>query len=225
METSIKVEATSRIANGKGPARRLRASGKLPAIVYGPGLTGTAIAMDPKNIKTVLTAPMGRNTVFTLEIDGVAQLAMVKSFDIHPMTREVEHADLYSVSLDREIDVEVPFVLVGKSKGVAAGGILQQIYRKLPVRCTPDKIPAKIEADVTSVETGQSVATKTLVLPTGVRVMLDANQTVASIVAAEIDRTEAETPAADAKGAKGKAAAKPAAAAVAAKPAAAAKKK
>jgi large subunit ribosomal protein L25 len=191
MQTTIKVDAQNRSSSGKGPARRLRASNKLPAIVYGPGKTAQSIAIDPKSVKTVLLQPMGRNTVFTLSIDGVDQLAMVKNFEHHPVTRDLLHADLYTVSLDRPVDVEVPLVLVGKSKGVAAGGILQQIFRKLPVRCTPDKIPAKLEVDITNVELHHAVATKALVLAEGVRVMLDANQTIVSVVAPEKDRGEA----------------------------------
>jgi len=196
MQTTITVEAQKRPSSGKGPARRLRAANKLPAIVYGPGKSAQAISINPKDVKTVLTQPMGRNTVFTLSIDGATQLAMVKSFEYHPVSRDLLHADFYTVTLDRAVDIEVPLVLTGKSKGVAAGGILQQIFRKLPVRCTPDKIPAKLELDITNVELHQSVPVKALALADGVRVMLDANQTIVSVVAPEKDRGEAAAAAA-----------------------------
>lgn len=224
MQTTIKVEAQKRPGSGKGPARRLRAAGKLPAIIYGPGKEAQPVAITAKDVKAVLSQPMGRNTVFTIAVDGVDQLAMVKSFEYHPVSRDLLCADLYSVSLDRAVEVEVPLVLTGKSKGVALGGVLQQIFRKLPVRCTPDKIPAKLELDITNVELHQSVASKALVLADGVRVMLDANQTIVSVVAPEKDKgadAAAAAPAADAKGGKAAPAAKDAKAA----PAAAAKKK
>jgi large subunit ribosomal protein L25 len=205
MQTNLRVEGSKRPSNGKGPARRLRAAGKLPAVLYGPGKPATSIAIQPKDVKNVLGQPTGRNTVFTLSLDGEEQLAMVRNFEYHPISRELLHADLYSVSLDRTIDIEVPFVLTGKSKGVALGGVLQQIFRKLPVRCTPDKIPAKIELDITHVDVNQSVATKALSLPEGVRVMLDPNQTIMSVVAPEKERGEpaaaAAAPAKDAKAA------------------------
>jgi large subunit ribosomal protein L25 len=204
MQTSITVEAQSRPSSGKGPARRLRAAGKLPAIVYGPGKSAQAISINPKDVKTVLSQPMGRNTVFTLSIDGATQLAMVKNFEYHPVSRELLHADLYTVTLDRTVDVEVPLVLTGKSKGVALGGILQQVFRKLPLRCTPDKIPAKLEFDITNVELRQSVPVKALALADGVRVMLDGNQTIVSVVAPDKDRGEAASAAGAAPAAAGK---------------------
>ena len=189
--TTISIQATTRVANGKGPAGRVRASGKVPAIVYGPGEKGRAISVEAKDIKSILHAPLGSNTVVTLTVDGHSQLALLKSFDHDPMTRGVVHADFYSVALDRPILVQVPFVLTGKSKGVASeGGILRQIYRSLPVITTPDKIPAKIEADVTNLGLGESLHIRELNLPAGVAVKLDANQTVVSIVAPEKD-TEA----------------------------------
>jgi large subunit ribosomal protein L25 len=230
MQTALKIEGQKRPSNGKSPARRLRAAGKLPAVVYGPGYAATSVSINPKDVKAVLSQPLGRNTVFTLSIDGVDQLAMVKSFDYHPISRELLSADLYTVSVDRAVEVEVPLVLVGKSKGVAAGGILQQIFRKLPVRCTPDKIPAKLEVDITDVELHHSLAAKALPLPAGVTVMLDANQTIVSVVAPEKDKAEA-APAAGAAAAAAPAAGKDAKAAAPAKdakaaaPAAAAAKK
>jgi large subunit ribosomal protein L25 len=221
MQTTITIEAQIRPSSGKGPARRLRAANKLPAIVYGPGRNAQPIAVNPKDVKTILSQPMGRNTVFTLSIDGAKELAMVKSFEYHPVTRALLHADFYTVTLDRTVDVEVPLVLLGKSKGVALGGILQQVYRKLPVRCTPDKIPAKIELDITNIEINQSVPVKALELADGVRVMLDPNQTIVSVVAPDKDRGEAAAAgagaAAPAKDAKAAAPAKDAKAAPAAK--------
>jgi large subunit ribosomal protein L25 len=222
MQTTLKIEAQKRPAHGKSPARRLRAAGKLPAIVYGPGKPAESISMNPKDIKAILSQPMARNTVFTLSVDGVDQLAMVKSFEYHPISRDLLHADLYTVSLDRAVDVEVPLTLVGKSKGVAAGGVLQQIYRKLPVRCTPDKIPAKLELDITNLDLHHAIATKALVLAEGVRVTLDANQTIVSVVAPEKERAEAAAPGAAAPDAKAAAPAKDAKAAAPAKDAKAA---
>lgn len=231
MQTTIKIEGQKRPSSGKSPARRLRAAGKLPAVVYGPGKTAASVAINPKDVKTVLSQPLGRNTVFTLSIDGAEQLAMVKSFEYHPISRDLLSADLYTVSLDRAVEIEVPLVLTGKSKGVALGGVLQQIYRKLPVRCTPDKIPAKLELDITNVEVNQSVATKALPLPEGVKVMLDANQTIVSVVTPEKEKADAAAaPAAGAAAAAAPAgkdakAAAPAKDAKAAAPAAAAAKK
>lgn len=202
--TTITVNATARTANGKGPAGRVRDAGKVPAIVYGPGEKGRAIAVDAKDIKAILHAPLGSNTVVTLNVGDHSQLALLKSFDHDPMTRGVVHADFYSVALDRKIIVQVPFVLTGKSKGIASeGGVLRQIFRSLPVFTTPDKIPAKIEADITNLGLGESLHVRELTLPEGVSVKLDASQTVVSIVAPEKDTEAAKAAAtpADAKAA------------------------
>ncbi|MBI5516200.1 MAG: 50S ribosomal protein L25 [Deltaproteobacteria bacterium] len=193
METTLTLNATPRDQHGKGPARRLRASGKLPAIMYGPGETARSIAVDPKDIKAILAAPLGRNTVVTVSVEGSRTLAMLKGYAYHPLTRALEHADFYTVAVGRKIIVPVPFHTTGKSKGVATqGGILRQIYRTLPVLCTPDKIPAKIEADVTALELGQALHVRDLALPEGVAVKLDAGQTVVSIVAPEKEERAAE---------------------------------
>ncbi len=216
--TTISIQASARAANGKGPAGRVRASGKVPAIVYGPGEKGRAISVEAKDIKAILHAPLGSNTVVTLTVDGHSQLALLKSFDHDPMTRGVVHADFYSVALDRKIIVQVPFVLTGKSKGVTGeGGVLRQIYRSLPVVTTPDKIPAKIEADITNLGLGESLHVRELNLPAGVAVKLDASQTVVSIVAPEKDTEAAKAAAAPDAAAAAKPAGKDAKAAPAAK--------
>lgn len=213
--TAITLEGKARTGSGKGPAGRVRARGALPAIVYGPGSPARSIEINPKDVRSILASPLGRNTLVTLSIDGQSTLALLKNYEHHPLTREVLHADFYTVTLDRPITVAVPFVLTGKSKGVATqGGILRQIFRTLPVQTTADKIPAKIEADVTALELGQSLHARELKLPGGVTVKLDPGQTVVSVVAPEKDeaRGEAAAAAAPAAGAApaGKAAAAPA---------------
>ncbi len=226
--TTITIQASTRTAGGKGPAGRVRRSGKVPAIVYGPGDKGRAIAVEAKDIKAILHSPLGGNTVVTLNVDGSAQLALLKSFDHDPITRGVVHADFYTVTLDRQITVQVPFILVGKSKGIASeGGMLRQIFRSLAVLTTPDKIPAKIELDITNLGLGESLHVRDLALPAGVTVRLDAGQTIVSIVAPEKDTEVAKegAPGADAKAAAPAAGGKAAAPAAKDAKAPAAKKK
>lgn len=219
--TTITVQASLRTGTGKGPARRTRAAGRIPAVVYGPGESGRALAVDAKAVKSILSAPLGRNTVVTLDIDGSAELALLKSYDYHPLTRALEHADFYKVTLDRKVLVQVPFHLQGRAKGVASeGGILRQIFRTLPVLATPDRIPASIDYDVTNLGLGESLHIRELTLPEGVSVKLDPAQTIVSIVAPERDPA-AEAAAEAAKAAPAAKGGKPApAAAAAAKPAA-----
>jgi large subunit ribosomal protein L25 len=103
-------------------------------------------------------------------------------YQYHPVTRELLHADFFKISMDQPVDVDVPFELTGKAAGVIVGGILRQVYRKLPLRCLPTKIPAKITHDVTALELDDHVHASDLALPEGVSVRLPPEQTVAGVV-------------------------------------------
>lgn len=212
------VTAKPRSEHGKGAARRLRSTGNVPAVAYGKDLPATSLMLAPKEILTVLKSERGQNTVLQMKVEGgTDMLVMIKHYTYHPVTRSLEHVDFVEVKLDRPVDVSVPLLANGKAVGVAAGGILRQVYRTLPVRCLPDRIPLKLETDVTALELGEHIATKDIVLPEGVEIRLPAEQTLVAVVAPDKDRTE------DVAATPGAAAAAPAAAGGKAAPAAAAK--
>ncbi len=213
------LEAKSRVAGGKSEARRLRASGFVPAIAYGKGLPSTPLAVPPKAIATILRSELGKNTLIELTFDGKKLLAMIRDFALHPVKRSLEHVDFVEVKLDRPVDVEVPLFATGKAAGVTKGGILRIVHRLVPVRCLPDRIPVKLETDVTHLELGEHIATQDLKLPEGVTVQLPAEQTLVAVVAPEKEVEEAPVP-----GAAAAAAGAAAPAAGAAAPAADAKK-
>ena len=193
---AIKVTASSREDHGKGAARRLRSEGKIPAVAYGKGMATQAVAVGPEAIKAVLASARGRNTVVHLDVDGKSDLTVLLSdYQYHPMSRSLLHADFVQIHLDQPVNVEVPLELTGKAAGIALGGTLRQVFRKLPLRCLPGLIPVKITHDVTSLGKDGHVATKDLALPEGVAVRLPPEQTVASIVT-EIMRGEDEAAAA-----------------------------
>lgn len=211
------VTANSRNETGKGAARRLRNSGRIPAVAYGKGLSAKNLSITPKDVIAVLKSERGKNTVLQMKVDGSDEiLVMIKDYTYHPVSRSLEHVDFVEVKLDRAVDVDVPLIALGKAAGVTLGGLLRQVYRTVPVRCLPDRIPLKIETDVTHLELGDAIATKDLKLPEGVEVRLAAEQTLVSVVAPEKDRSE------EAAAAPGAAAAAPAAGGAKA-PAAAAK--
>jgi large subunit ribosomal protein L25 len=219
----IKLSASKRTEQGKGPSRRLRVEGKIPAIAYGGSLAALSIAVSPKELGVALSGVHGRNSVVELDIDGSQKItAMVREYAHHPVTRAILHADFLQVDLTKPVDVEVPFKLIGKSKGVVLGGILAQVFRTLPVRCVPEKIPALIELDVTELGLNESFKASQLKLPEGVEVRLAQEQTIAVVNAPE-KKTEAEIAAEAAP--KGAPAAGAAPAAAAAAPAKAEKKK
>jgi len=219
----IKLSATTRQEAGKGPSKRLRRTGSIPAICYGKDLDALCVAISPKALLDVLKSEHGKNSVIELAVEGKGNLTvMVRDYGYHPISRDLVHADFLQVKLDQPVDVEVPVRCVGKAPGIAEGGILQQIFRKLPVRSLPERIPVVIEIDISTLGLGETVKAGTVKLPEGVTVRLPEDQTVVVVAipekaeeAAAAPGAAAAAPAAAAKGAPaaGKAAAAPAAAA------------
>lgn len=214
-----KLTAQSRPESGKGPSRRLRKTAQIPAVTYGKDVAARKISVAPKALLQVLTSPHGQNSVIELDLDGQEKLTvMVRDYAYHPISRELVHADFMAVKLDQPVDVEVPFFAIGKAKGLVKGGILQVIFRRLPVRALPEQIPVKIEVDVSDLDMGEAFKTSQIKLPEGVKARLPDDQTVVVIAAPEKGGEEEA-----AKGAPGApaAGAAPAAAAAPAKAAAA----
>ncbi|MDH5674414.1 MAG: 50S ribosomal protein L25 [Myxococcales bacterium] len=163
----------ARTQTGKGAARELRRNEKVPGVIYGPDREATSIAVSPRDVTAILEGPHRRNTLIEVELGGEKQLVLVKELQIHPVSRAILHVDFYTVSLDRPVEVKVPFSTRGRAKGVVAGADLRKHYRELPVRATPDKIPALLEVDVTAMGVGDVLKAKNLPTPEGVEVRLD----------------------------------------------------
>jgi large subunit ribosomal protein L25 len=187
----IKLDSKVRNQSGKSAARRLRREGHVPAVAYGKDLPSLRLAVHPKGLYDILKSKHGQNTVVELGIDGERKItALLRDYTVHPVTRELLHADFVEIRLDKPVDVEVPFICKGKAAGVVLGGILRQVYRRLPIRALPEQIPAVIEHDVTALNLGDHVKTSDLSLPPGVTVRLPADQTVAGVVAPEKEKPE-----------------------------------
>jgi len=211
-----------RPAGGKGEARRLRVSGKIPAVIYGSTTAPVSVSIDPIELKKAIATPHKFNTVITVKLGGEGdKLVLLKDYQLHPVSRALLHADFQEVRLDQSISVDAPVVLVGKAVGVADGGILTQIKRTIGITCLPGQIPVAVEIDVTGLKIGSSLHEKDITLPEGVKLAGNKNETLATISIPE-DAPAAAAAAAAAPAAGGKAAA-PAAGGKAAAPAAAAK--
>jgi large subunit ribosomal protein L25 len=157
-----------RDSSGKNEARRLRAAGQIPAVVYGArkeGKTpvGVPVAADPKALLRILHSETGANTLITLKLDGSESRVMVKEYQLDPVTHQLLHADFYQLAMDREIEVTVPVVVRGEPKGVKLqGGMLDFVTREVQVLCLPANIPERIEVDVTELELHQAVRLRDL---------------------------------------------------------------
>ncbi len=221
-DAMIGLDAQSRAVSGKGEARRLRASGRVPAVAYGKGLAATLLSVSPKDVLSILKSERGRNSVIQMDVEaGSKLLVMIRDYSYHPVLRALEHVDFIQVKLDQPVDVEVPLVPLGKPAGVTTGGIIRQVYRTIPVRCVPDKIPLKLEIDISHLKLNEHVSTQDLKLPDGVSVRLPPEQTIVAVVTPEKEREE--TPVEGAAAVPGAAAAPGAAGAAAGAPGDAAK--
>jgi large subunit ribosomal protein L25 len=153
------IDAVERNGRGKNEARRLRVSGRIPAVVYGVREGGRAIAVDPKMLSRILRTAQGANTLIALNLPGGGDArVLVKEYQLDPITHELLHADFYRVAMDKLIRVQVTVVPQGEPKGVKQqGGVLDIVHRQIELECLPADIPTQIEIDVTEMMVGQSI--------------------------------------------------------------------
>jgi large subunit ribosomal protein L25 len=182
----IDLSAKKRETTGKGPARRLRSSGLVPAILYGAHVKSSiTLALDNKELEKVLHTGAGGNVLVNLSLEGdkKPRMVMFKEIMRHPLTRSIEHVDLFEVLMDHKVTVEVPLHVVGKAQGLALGGIVQQEARRVKVECLPTGIPDSLDIDVTPLGIGQSLHVRDIKLTEGIKILADADMTVVSVVA------------------------------------------
>ena len=182
-EMETVVEAQPREANGKNVARRLRKSGKVPAVVYGAGKPPLSVSVDPKQIARILHSESGHNTIFDLQVDGERTKAMIVEWQYEPIKGSLLHLDLQRIAMDRRLKVQVPISLQGEAAGVKQqGGILDQVLREVEVECLPGDIPSHIDADVSDLVFGQSLRVSDLPLDRSkVKILTPADQVVAHV--------------------------------------------
>lgn len=196
-ETALVVEAREGL--GKGAARKLRAAGRIPAVLYGRGRDSLALALDPRALDRILRAS-GANTLLDLTVEGHPELkdtvALVKDLQRDPLRGAILHADLYAVDLTRTVTVDVPVHLLGRPRGLDFGGILEHTLREVALECLPRAIPEAIEVDVTALEVGDVVHVRDLALPEGVTLVTDGDLGVVHVALPQAEATPAEAAAA-----------------------------
>jgi large subunit ribosomal protein L25 len=182
----------------KNAARRVRAKGRIPAVVYGAAQPSVALEVDPKQIIKILHSDTGHNSIFDLEIDGstAKSKAMIVDWQYEPIKGSLLHIDLKRIALDKPIRVEVPIQLVGVATGVKnQGGILDQVLREIEIECLPGDIPGHIDADVTNLSFGDVLRVADLPHSDKLKFLTDEDTTVAHVTAV---KEEVVAPAADA---------------------------
>lgn len=183
-EEKSTLRAEVRGDSGKGVARKLRAKGLLPGVVYGSDVESVPLRIDQEELEEVLEGPRGVNTVFELTLDdGTShELVILRDYQVDPIRRDLIHVDLMVVSPDQEIVVTVPIKPVGRSLGEREGGKLRLIHPEVPVRCTPVTIPTSIEMDVTELGPGGAISASELAFPDGVEGDFKVDYAVARIL-------------------------------------------
>jgi len=159
------LQAEKRETRGKNEARRLRAAGRIPAVVYGAGKDkAVGIAVDPKVLLRILHSESGVNTLIGLQgIDLDGGKVLVKEYQLDPIDHRLLHADFYAVAMDKAITVTVPIVVRGEAKGVKQqGGIVDFVTRDLEIECLPGEIPEHIDVDVSELMLHQGVRVRDL---------------------------------------------------------------
>jgi large subunit ribosomal protein L25 len=157
------LQAEKRSDKGKNEARRHRAAGRLPAVVYGPVTGGgkeatVPVTVDPKALSRILHSESGANTIISLELEGATTSVLVKDFLLHPVTHALLHADFYRVAMDRKLTVTVPVTVKGEARGVKQqGGVLDFVTREFEIEVLPRDIPEHIEVDVAELLIGQGI--------------------------------------------------------------------
>jgi large subunit ribosomal protein L25 len=137
----------------KNAARRVRAAGKIPAVLYGPGYDPVAIEVDPKQIARIIFSETGHNTIFDVEVAGQkAAKAMVVDWQREPINDHLIHIDMKRIAMDKVLHVKVRVKLSGIPEGVKSGGILDQVMREVDVECLPADIPSQFNVDVSHLE-------------------------------------------------------------------------
>jgi large subunit ribosomal protein L25 len=191
------LEAVRREGRGKNEANRLRASGRIPGVVYGTASKGkapegVAVAVDPKALLRILHSDSGANTLITLRLDGGQSRVMVKEYQLDPLTHHLLHADFYQLAMDKAITVTVPVVIKGEARGVKVqGGLLDFVTRDIQVQCLPTDIPEHIDVDVTELMLHQSIRLRDLAQDPKWKPVTDADTMLVHIVMPKAEESAA----------------------------------
>ena len=195
MPENITIHAELRGASGKGVARKLRAQGKLPAVVYGRGAATVPLVVDYKELTEGMKTHAGTNVLIRLDVpespDLSGKTVMVRVLQRDPLSQNPVHADFIEVRMDEAVRVDVPLRFVGKPLGVEEGGVLQELHRVLEVECLPKDIPEFIECGVGELVIGGVLHLSEITLPAGVKATAETDLPLAHVLGA---RAEEEAP-------------------------------
>jgi large subunit ribosomal protein L25 len=205
MAKQVKLKAEPRTETGRSAARRLKARGIVPAVVYGGKEKSQPLQVSARDINTMLSHASGENILVELEISGHkgTKTALLQEVQHSPVGGDVLHVDFHAISMDEKIEANVPLEPLGIPTGVKNfGGLLDQNIRSLPVECLPRDLPDKITVDVAALNIGDAIHVRDIKLPSGVVAKVPPDLTAFSVMA-PVAEEEPVTPEAEAAAAAG----------------------
>lgn len=210
----ITLQAESRAGTGKGVARKLRAAGKVPGVVYGAGESAMAVVVGHRELAHAFTTDAGHNVLLDLQVDGKAYLTLARALQRDPLRGDILHVDFLKVDRNTAIEVDVPIHITGDAAGVREGGVVEHHLWSVHISCLPGDVPEAINADITALQLHEHLRVGDLVAPEGVTILTDPEEQVLTIATPQVLKTEAELDqpevAAPVAPAEGEAAAEPA---------------
>lgn len=200
MADAATLPAQKRDGTGKGVARKLRAAGRVPAVLYGRELEPVHLSLDAREAEHLFHAISVDNTIVELSVDGEkeAYQTLIREIQVHPLRQSLTHVDFLRIQAGVTVDVNVPLHLVGTPEGVKnSGGVLEQIIHDLPVRCIPSKIPQFIDVDVSHLDLNESLHIYDVEFEEGVEVTIEQKRTVCSVAVPKVIEEEVDEDALD----------------------------
>lgn len=198
MSTDVILSAEKREGVRKGANRKLRASGRVPAILYGKDAEPALLSVDAREAERLFQQISVENTIIDLKVKGnrTKIQALVREVQVAAIRPDLIHIDFYKIQKGVSLEVDIPLVLSGIPNGVRnEGGVLEQLIHEIPVRCLPDQIPESIEVDVTVLDLQDSLHVSDLAISEGVEMLMDVGRTLCVVsaprVIAEPEPTEA----------------------------------
>lgn len=185
---SVPFSASKRSTTGKGVARKLRAAGKVPAVIYGHAREAQSLELEHHALQLLLEKHPYQSTVIALDIDGKTSNTLIREIQRHPFKKQIVHVDFQELVAGEKVTVPVPLQFTGTPEGVRhGGGMLDQVLHELEVSCDPANIPHHIVVDVTPLTIGHSIHAGEIVLPAGVTLETDADATVCVCAAPKVE--------------------------------------
>jgi large subunit ribosomal protein L25 len=187
------LNVTGRTETGKGPNRRLRSQGQVPAVIYGSAQEPIMVALNFRELEKALSKPNAETNLFALAGEGIEKTtAVIREIQRDPVTRRFLHVDLFRVRMDHESEFEVPIHATRTPAGVREGGMLETHLRSITVKCLPGKLPESIDVDISGLQINKSLHVSDVQLPQGLTLVTDGAETLYGVHAVKVASETAE---------------------------------